>query len=326
MKKSKTMWQHTRRILLVVILIIVGLSGTGFLYQWIASVMDASRYPPTGKRIDLGEYQMHLNCTGAVRPGAPMVILEAGLGDTFLVWSKVQPGVASYTRVCSYDRAGYGWSDPGPMPRTTERMVKELHALLAKAGIRGPYVLVGHSFGGLIMRLYATTYPQEVTGLVLVDTSHADQNRYPILRQQTVKSQRKLSSCQPSAPFGIVRLFGLLDGFAAKYPPEVQPAVKAAFYQTRFCRSMAAEYAGLEESFAQIQVVGRPLGDLPLVVLSHGLPLPDPQSEHDWQALQKDLASLSSNSTHIVATRSGHYIHLEQPDLIIAAIKKAIEH
>ncbi len=148
------MWRRTRRVLLIFALLIVLLVGAGLLYQGIASAHDASSYPPPGKLIDVGGYRLHLYCTGAGRPGSPTVILEEGFGATSLGWSKVQPGVTSFTRVCSYDRAGFGWSDTGPLPRTAGRMITELHTLLARAGVPGPYVLVGHSFGGLIMRLY----------------------------------------------------------------------------------------------------------------------------------------------------------------------------
>jgi DNA-binding NarL/FixJ family response regulator/pimeloyl-ACP methyl ester carboxylesterase len=318
-KRSKTLWRRTRRILLIVALVIVSLSLTGFLYQTIASAVDTSSYPAPGRLIDVGGYHLHLYCTGTARLGSPSVILEAGYGDTSLVWSKVQPGVASFTRMCSYDRAGYGWSDNGPLPRTAGHMVRELHTLLARAGVAGPSVLVGHSYGGLIMQLYASTYPQQVAGLVLVESMHEDQFRYPELHFGATPP-----ICQALAPFGIMRLFGLAPGYVAEYPPTAQPAAKAQFYQTRFCQTASDEYAALDESFAQVRAARHPLGHLPLVVLTHGLPYLGPPGERDWQALQRDLASFSSHSLYIIATRSGHLIQLEQPDLVIAAIKQVL--
>ncbi len=175
------------------------------------------------------------------------------------------------------------------------------------------------------MRQYAVTYPQHVAGLVLVDAAHPDQYQFPALRQEMVKSRQRLSPCLRSAPFGIVRIFRMLDGLAAKYPPAAQPAVRAHLYQTRFCQTMENEYAALEESFAQMSASQRSFGDLPLVVLTHGLPLPDRQAEQAWQALQKDLATSSSHSAHRIATGSGHYIHLELPDLVITAIRQVLE-
>jgi len=326
-KRSKTVWRRVRRVLLVFALLLALLALTGLLYQSIASAVDASSYPPPGKLIDVGGYRLHLYCTGTGRPGSPTVILEAGLGSTSLEWSKVQPGVASFTRVCSYDRAGYGWSDTGPLPRTSGRIVAELHTLLVKAGIPGPYVLVGHSFGGLNVRLYAYTYPQQVAGLVLVDSSHEEQVRYPELRP-TAGGQ--LTVCQALSPFGIVRLLGLANGIAAEYPPTVQPVVKAQNDQTRFCQTVNGEYAAWDESSAQVHTARHPLGRLPLVVLTRGVEgnffqgNAGKQVDAAWLALQKDLASLSTNSTQMIATRSGHYIPLDQPDLVIAAIKQVL--
>jgi pimeloyl-ACP methyl ester carboxylesterase len=323
-KKRKTLWRRTRRVLLIVALVIALLALTGFLYQTIASVVDASSYPAPGRLIDVGGYRLHLSCTGTARPGSPTVILEAGLNETSLGWSKVQPAVASFTRVCSYDRAGYGWSDNGPLPRTAGRMVTELHTLLARAGVAGPYVLVGHSFGGLLMQLYTYTYPQQVAGLVLVESQHPDQFRYPEQRQDNVNQLKHLSPCQALSSFGILRLFGFWNGFVAKYPPTVQPAAEAQFYQTRHCQTLYNETAAQEESLAQVRAARHPLGNLPLVVLTRGIPDLDPQGERDWQALQRDLAGLSTNSEHIIATHIGHNIQLEQPELVIAAIKQVL--
>jgi len=230
----------------------------------------------------------------------------------------VQPGVATFTHVCVYDRAGYDWSDDGPKPRTSGRIVSELHTLLANAGVPGPYVLVGHSFGGLNMRLFAYTYPQEVAGLVLVDSSHEDD---PTAQQDILNGQPQLSTCVRVAPFGIVRIFGLLNPFVRAYPSAVQPVVKAHFYQTRFCGTWYDESAAWEQSTAQVRAAraSRSLGHLPLVILTRG-----EQLDASWQALQNDLATLSSNSTHIIATRSGHGVMFDRPDLVIAAIKQVV--
>src|SRR6266571_5585633 len=228
-RKQKTLIGRIGRIMLVLVILLVLLAAGGLLYQGIASAVDASRYPAPGKLIDVGGYRLHINCTGA---GRTTVILDAGLGGSSLDWSRVQPGVATFTRVCSYDRAGYGWSDSGPTPRTSERIVRELHTLLVKAGVPGPYVLVGHSFGGLNMRLYAYTYPQDVAGLVLVDSSHEND---PTALKAIMDGQQQLSTCQHFAPFGVVRLLGSLNQFISPYPSAIQAVVKANLYQTRFC-------------------------------------------------------------------------------------------
>ena len=330
LERRKTLWQRIWRVLLIVVLLIVLLALTGFLYQTIASAVDASRYPAPGRLIDVGGYRLHLYCTGTSHLGSPTVILETGGGGESLGWSTVQWGVASFTRVCSYDRAGYGWSDTGPRPRTAGRIVAELHTLLARAGVPGPYVLVGHSFGGLIVRLYAYTHPQQVAGLVLVDSISEELVRYPGLRANGASVANLLSICQALAPFGIVRLLGYLYNPVAEYPPSVQPAAQAHLYQTRECYTAHDEVAAFDEDYAQVRAARHPLGHLPLVVLTRGVEgvffqgnAGKPVSAA-WLSLQKDLASLSTNSQQIIATRSGHDIQLDQPDLVIAAIKQVL--
>jgi pimeloyl-ACP methyl ester carboxylesterase len=156
---------------------------------------------------------------------------------------------------------------------------------------------------------------------VLVESAHEDQFRYPELR---ATGAGLLPICEALSPFGIARLLGFWNGSVAEYPPTAQPAAKAQFYQTRFCQTVSDEYAAFEASSAQVRAARHPLGYLPLVVLTRGIPAADPQGERDWQALQRDLASLSSDSVHIIATHSRHNIQLEQPDLVIAAIKQVL--
>src|SRR5688572_145377 len=130
--------------------------------------------PPPGKLVDVGGWRLHLNCTGSSKGSRPTVVLESGAGDFSFDWSLVQPGISRFTRVCSYDRAGNAWSDLGPRPRTMKQIAYELHTALMKTGSKGPYVLVGQSFGGLLMRTFAAQYRKEVAGMVLVDSTHED--------------------------------------------------------------------------------------------------------------------------------------------------------
>ncbi len=313
--KQKTLIGRIWRVLLVLVVLLVLLAAAGLLYQGIASAVDASRYPASGKLINVGGYRLHINCIGT---GSPTVILDAGLGGSSLDWSLVQPEVATFTRVCSYDRAGYGWSDYGPKPRTSGRIVAELHTLLIGAGIPGPYILVGQSFGGLNVRLYAYTYPQEVAGMVLVDASHEND---PTALKAIMDGQQQLSTCQHFAPFGVVRLLGSLNQFISPYPSAIQAVVKAHLYQTRFCGTWYDESAAWDESISQVLTARaqHSLGHLPLVVITHGKDL-----DASWQALQNDLAGLSSNSTHVIASMSGHAIMFDQPDLVIAAIRQIV--
>ncbi len=155
-----------------IISLVVLLAVAGLVYQWAATRIDERRYPMPGVLVEVDGHRMHLDCRGA---GSPTVVMDAGLGDSSVTWALVQPEVATFTRACSYDRPGYGWSDGANVPRDSQAVARQLHALLAGAGIPGPYLLVGHSFGGLNQLVFHSLYPSEVAGMVLVDSSHPGQ-------------------------------------------------------------------------------------------------------------------------------------------------------
>lgn len=292
----------------------------------------------------MGGYKLGLYCAGA---GSPTVVMDAGLGDSALVWRGVQPAVAAATRVCTYDRAGLGWSAASPRPRTSDVIVQELHTLLAGARVLGPYLLVGHSFGGLNMLLYAVTYPRAVRGLVLVDASSPDQAlRSPVWFQQEQRQLlapqvRLLTICRWLAPVGAIRLAGQIGLLplpnVTLYPPASRQALAATLYRSPYCGTTDAERTAFAQSQAQVRVAlrplrNRPLGDRPLVVITHGQPLYSPglsdaqeaQVERDWQALQRDLAHLSARSSVVIAAHSGHYIELSQPAVVSAAVRRVV--
>jgi len=249
------------------------------------------------RRIDVGGYELSIECTGE---GSPTVVLDHGLGGNQGDWHRVQPEVARFTRVCSYTRA---WKGQGPQPRTSQQIVKDLHTLLSKAGITGPYVLVGPSFGGFNVRLYADQYPDEVVGLVLVDATHEDWQ------------ERFLAVLPPPAPNESQALKELRASFLEQPDP-----------------NQNAEGVDLEASAAQVRATGS-LGDLPLVVLTRGRSDAPPdfpadvaaRLEHAWLEMQQDLARLSTNSTHIIAEESGHYIAGDQPEVVVDAIRQVVE-
>lgn len=243
-------------------------------------------------RIDVGGHHLFINCDGA---GSPTVILEAGWGDAGDTWSLVQPEIAQHTRVCSYDRAGLGNSEAGPEPRDMLRVVNELGALLENAVVTGPYILVGHSWGGLYARLFADLHPQDVVGLVLVDSSHPDQFR------------RSLAVLPPESP---------------------DDSESTMFYRDWF--SSSAQDPTLEMD-ARLFEPGS-LGNLPLVVLTvprkeraDDFPVElSAQFDQIWVQLNTELAQLSSNSAHVLVEDSSHFIQHDRPDLVINAILQVL--
>ena len=275
-----------------------------------------------GKLVDVGGYKMHINCTGQ---GTPTVILDSGLGDSYISWHKVQPQIAQFVRVCSYDRAGLGYSDSSPRPRTSKDSTEELHTLLHNAGISAPSVLVGHSMGGFDVRLYASLFRSEVAGMVLVDSSHPEQQRRfpPALNDMDATWLREQEFLEFTMPFGIPRLLGFCGNDA-----EVR-AAECNFHSTR---EAVAELKAISESAAQTAATG-PLDDLPLAVLSHDPDKPQPDLPDDlvkpvndaWQQMQEELSHLSTRGTRLVAKNSGHYIQLDRPDLVIEAVRGVVE-
>jgi pimeloyl-ACP methyl ester carboxylesterase len=266
------------------------------------------------------------------------VVMEAAIGETGLLWSLVQPAVARRSRACVYDRAGLGWSDPSPRPRTAEIMVEELHTLLATAEVPGPYVLVGHSFGGLLVRLYAARHPQEVAGLVLIDSAHEDQYRRAPSEIRELLPQFEEQARQQFEGLKALIESGSLDLGMLPVPPGL-PASAAEIFRalvaasSKHVETFMAEQQAVQAIHAELRAARiTSLGDLPLVVLSHDEPMAMPglsdeanqTYEQLWQDLQAELAGLSSQGRLMVAEGSGHYIQLERPQLVIDAIAEVV--
>jgi pimeloyl-ACP methyl ester carboxylesterase len=301
-----------KRIALWLIIGIITLAAIGAAYQTIATAMDKRAYPPPGQLIDIGGYNLHLYCMGE---GSPTVILETGLGTMSADWANVQPGVASTTRICAYDRAGVGWSDPGLQPRDPQQIAQELHTLLEEANISGPYVLVGQSFGGLYVRMYAAQYPEDVVGMVLVDASHPGMwSRFPAEVTTALSGNEQQASLMILlSRFGFSRLTS--GDFAdCGLPPEQCAEERAFFVSTQKQEVWAAEMYAPERD-AQVRATGS-LGTMPLIVLTasdhsqdFAASLPSEtrgQFEQIWQGLQSELAALSTNSIHRLVDGAGH--------------------
>lgn len=320
-------------------LILVGLGITaagaaiaGILYQIVSVVVEQRKYPPPGQLIDVGGFCLHLNCVGQ---GTPTVIMDAGGGASSITWGLVPSEIAKFTRVCTYDRAGLGWSAPNlKKPRTSQQSVDELHNLLSQARVEPPYILVGHSLGGANMRLYASQYPKDVVGLVLVDSVHEEQMT-PEKWQSFEKELQLYRAMGVISRFGLPRLIGELNSLPIlqdikreiqKYPTEVQAlfdTYKSHCYRSHYWRTVYNELTNVKESFEQVRAV-RSLGNLPLIVLSRGIKDLEMSDErwHRWQALQASLANLSLNSHLIIAKRSGHLVQLDQPELVVDSVRQ----
>jgi pimeloyl-ACP methyl ester carboxylesterase len=310
------------RALRVLITIITALLFAGFLYENISETRERRFHPMPGELVDVGGYKMHIDCIGQ---GSPTVILDAGLGDSFISWSKVQPRIAKFARACSYDRAGIGYSDPSPRPRTSKDFAEELHILLHNAGIPPPYLLVGHSMGGFDVRLYASLYPSEVAGMVLVDSSHPEQQKRlpPAINDLDATWLREQEFFEFTMPFGIPRLLGFCGN---------DPAVRAVDCNFHSAREGVAELKAISESAAQTAATGS-LGDTPLVVLSHDPATPQFDLPEDlvkptndaWEQMQEELTRLSARGKQIIATNSGHYIQFDRPDIVIEAVRSVAD-
>ncbi|SPF39485.1 Alpha/beta hydrolase fold protein [Candidatus Sulfotelmatobacter kueseliae] len=311
-----------RRIARGLLVLLVVLAAAGFLYENISEARDRRFNPMPGRLIDVGGYRMHIDCAGQ---GSPTVVLDSGLGDSYVVWQKVQPQIANFTRVCSYDRAGIGYSEPSSRPRTSRVMAEELHTLLKAAGIAPPYVLVGHSMGGYTVRLFASLYPGEVAAMVLVDASHPDQeNRFPPALKEWKKSElRTAEFLEFGMPVGIPRLLGLCD-------PD--PVIRAAECNFQTASEEVAEMKSFAESAAETAATGS-LGDMPLAVLSHDPDKPSAEFPADlakptneaWEKMQDELAHLSTRGTRTIARNSSHYIQVDRPEVVVEAVRTVLE-
>jgi pimeloyl-ACP methyl ester carboxylesterase len=306
-----------------------------FLYErWSRSYI-AIKYPPPGQLVDVGGRKLHLHCVGN---GNVTVLLEDGLGPVgSLGWIKVQSSVGQFARVCAYDRAGIMWSEPSSQAPTADQVAQDLHAALGQAGIKPPYVLVGLSMGGIYCRIFTEIYPDEVIGMVLVDSAHPEQEeRFPTAPVKITPSPINLWLLRQSAAIGTLRLenYLLKPKASGRIPSEILPKLRA-FYPSSVSAVQAESqlfHANLHRGQKNLS-----LGNRPLVVLTATKPKPLnmyprgytqeylQQERAVWQELQAELATLSSESQHIISEESGHLMYFDQPELIVNAIRDLVE-
>ncbi len=321
----------------IAILFTAVLIASGAVYEFVGRSQDQRRFPRQGQLIDIGGRRLNLNCTGQ---GKPTVILESGLGVPAIGWKDVQSEVEKFARVCSYDRADTGWSDRGPLPRTSLQMVKELHGLLSSAGVPPPYVMVGHSLGGFNVRVYNAQYPDEVAGVVLVDASHekAEESAPPGMKnaaeKQKAQMKQLLSISRIVTPIGIGRLLLKRSWGERVLPPGFQSELAYVQLESKQLEGMARELDSFEEDAREVSKAGD-LGDKPLIVLTAGrapapAELPEGVSKKDFDDyyrvfatdLQPRLAHLSVRGKQIVVPDSGHMIPMEKPQAVVSAVRE----
>jgi len=323
--------------------LIVALLGLGgAVWQSAALARDRRRFPPPGRLVETGRGRLHATCEG--RDG-PTVLLESAIAASSMSWTRVRPEVAGFASVCAYDRSGLGWSDAPSGSWSFARVVDDLHECLRRLECPRPYVLVGHSFGVFVCLAYAARYPQQVAGLVLVDPPsewvHMDERRSRLLRGGVLLSHvgwflarvgvvraclTLLTGGAPAVPRHFVQIFGptaartleRLVGEIRKLPAEVHPVVQALWCQPKCFLALAGHLRILREATAAAAAV-HSLGDIPVAVISSGDQTPDVAASH------RALAELSSRGRVVSASKSGHWVPYDEPELVVEVIRETVE-
>jgi pimeloyl-ACP methyl ester carboxylesterase len=285
-----------RRGLVWMFVVLLALAVIGAIYQAIATAVHERTSSPPGEMVDVDGHLMHINCIGQ---GSPTVILDAANLGMSAHWVRVQQQLSKTTRVCAYDRAGLGWSEPGPEPRDARQISSELHTLLKGADTEGPYVLVGHSYGGLYARMYAARYSEEVAGMALVDSSHPEQfTRSPEGRAMYEQTNRLGAVIPFLTRLGLIRLTNFYPAHP-DLPSQQREQIEAFNSSTQQVATTVKEFGATPETGAQVRSMGS-LGDKPLAVISAG------EQSSDWLEMQDELATLSPNSIHRVVEGATH--------------------
>jgi pimeloyl-ACP methyl ester carboxylesterase len=320
----------TLRAVAALVVLVALFAISGIAYQYFSEKFDLRRHPPPGRLVDIGGRKLHLLCSGSAV--GPSVIIEAGSGDDSTLWEDMVRRVSAFAHVCTYDRAGLGWSDPAPGARTFDDRAEDLHALVAAANLPGPYILAGHSYGGYIIRRFAALFPAAVSGVVLIDAPEEEFSFAPDGLQDIDRigaQERRL---------GWLTRLGLMRAAVALFPGRFDPArgVPAEIHELmtaltlRTSRHFARtdEMASYRKAPATWRVAGGfgLLGNTPLIVVSRAArdPVSRIETIPEWQEGQLRLTRLSTASTHVVADRSGHIIQFSQPGVIANAIRRVL--
>lgn len=314
--------------------LVLASAAAGIVFEVVGRRRDRDRMPQVGRSVDIGGRSLNIYCSGE---GSPAVILDTGAGDPGYAWSHIQPEIATFTRACWFDRAGEGWSDPGPFPRTSAATARDLHDLLKRAGVPPPFVLVGHSLGGLNVRVYNGLYPSDVAGMVLVESAHEDEPERapstflgPTLPRYLWYPLHIL--IKTVARVGMLRFTGR-DALPEPSRRTREQIVEALRRQPQAIATTAGDASG-PESYAQARASGG-LGDRPLIVLTRGKPFgrdPDPEMDKQVAAyyqiwvheMQAGLARLSTRGRQVIVENSGHQIPEEAPAAVVGAVREVV--
>jgi pimeloyl-ACP methyl ester carboxylesterase len=323
--RKRRIWRILRWTGIGLVALAVVLAIGGALWNWLATRYYREHYPAPGKMVMVNGHPMHLYCTGS---GSPTLILDSGLGDDWTVWSRVQPTLSKTTQVCSYDRAGLGWSDVQSPDHDANTLADQLHALLQQGGIPKPFILMGHSIAGVYDRAYIARYPSDIAGMIFVDASTPDQfKRFPPEIQANLPS---FAWMKWATVFGIARAMGECSQVEPGLEP-VRGFVYASNCKVSVVDTGVAEFKDIDRSSDETRHTG-PFGNLPILVLSDdpekmvagaeaegaGRITPDVAKKFaaTWQGMQEDLKHLSTHGRRIIAKGSGHYVELDRADLV----------
>lgn len=310
------------RVLLIGLCLFLSLIAYRLVRETLARNKYAAEYPPAGQMVSLGTHDIHLHCIGS---GKPTVVFEADLDQMgSLSWFLIQSEVGRFARACSYDRAGIMWSEPGPRPRDGETIASELRAVLDRAGEAGPYVLVGHAFGGAYVRIFAGQNPNAVCGMVLVDSSHPDQ----FARFAELGIEKEIPEEQTRPLILLLSHLGMPGRF--KGPQYSMPRAVYDRQQAFLPKSGMAWFDESVEGANTLRQAGEYdyLGNFPLIVLASARPALQGQggdAQDTWLELQQELTLLSEDSEIRLLGESGHYIQFDQPEAVVEAVRNVVQ-
>lgn len=311
-----------KKVLIWVVVALLSVYAAGVVYESVMEAKEREAFPAPGQLVDVNGHQMHIYCTGTFTPGNPVVILESGAGENLYNFLALQSRISEFARVCSYDRSGIGWSETASAVRTAGQKADELHQLLISAGVPGPYLLVGHSFGGLVARLYSARHAGDVAGLVLVDSTNAeDFITYSPLLAKVLPVDVYAGGFLQTA--GFLRLFRVesevLSESFAFLSPDLVPAARVLALRASSLRTAASEIFFMSES-AREAVAAGDLGDIPVVAFITSAEedgsFPENYEEHFRQL---------STDSEVQRVDGSHYVHMEHAELVVEAVQQMLQ-